>query len=699
MSSQPTIFLAQPILRNIHSIVYQSILKFAQPYVTHIHVEPGYAMTLDEKRNKCVRAFLDTDCTHLLFWDSDTVGAPGVIIELLKANKPVIAAVVYRKGGDHAPVFGYWQEDTRMYRVPVPFDYNKILEVDIVGTGFVLIKREVFEQLEEPWFQCYEKGNAWEDIYFCLKCKDAGIPIHVHTGLHLGHIATPYMVTNETYEMHTLWRTVKRARDLGRLDQLKESIYKILEEPVDILDIVDRARPRLQLSSSPSRLKNKIKLDVLIIGIDGLDGRAAETLNIPILDKMGLHGTMDSIPPYHTGPCWASMYTGLMPKDHGITIGGWEVGEPYTTMLKAPTIWEQLESVGILNMPITFPPIKVSGWMVSGYPCIENSKTHPIAFPLKVREYLPDDYVSDITSWGLLEHEMPENLKELGGAEAIRKLALSRVLQFKRIYDDYPVKVGAIGYTFPDRYGHMGEYDLTWTVLKEVLQSIFDNFEYKKLIIVSDHGFDGNVHSPNAFYLTNFGAQPKHLTDIYTLIRETVGVVKSPMRDVYNEYVSDVSNEVWAISWELSKYLIKLIKTLKPKRILDLGSGYSSYIFRKYSDAEVHSIDTEKVWLQKTKDFLEKNDVATDNVFHITEHKMEGEYDLILMDLGVAERDRAGLLSVLRNHCSGVIVLDDMHIANYRKQARKVYEKDIIIDLIDETKDKYGRYAWMVVPK
>ena len=406
MSEDPRVFLAQPILNNIHSIVYETILKFAQPYITHIHVESGYSMTLDEKRNKCVRIFLDTDCTHLLFWDSDTVGAPGAVTQLLKDDKPVIAAVVYRKGGDHAPVFGYWDDDTRLYRVPVPFDYNKVLKVDIVGTGFVLIKREVFEQLEEPWFQCYERGNAWEDIFFCLKCKEAGIEVYVNTGIHLGHIATPYLVTNETYEMHTLWKTVKRARDLGRLDKLKESIYKILEEPVEEFDVVDRARPKLLLSAAPSRLKKKIKLDVLILGIDGLDGRMTQLLNIPILDKMGLHGTMESIPPYHTGPCWASIYTGLVPKEHGLTSGGWKVGKTYTTMLKVPTIWEQIESVGILNMPITWPVLKVDGWIVSGYPCLENSKTHPIAYPLKIKDYLPPNYISDITSWNLLENKM-----------------------------------------------------------------------------------------------------------------------------------------------------------------------------------------------------------------------------------------------------------------------------------------------------
>jgi hypothetical protein len=103
----------------------------------------------------------------------------------------------------------------------MPFPYNEMIQVDIAGTGFMLIKREVFDKVKAPWFECYDKGMAGEDVYFCAKCKDAGVKVWVDTALHLGHIATPYTVTNETYEMSLYWRIIQKYKEEGRFDEFR----------------------------------------------------------------------------------------------------------------------------------------------------------------------------------------------------------------------------------------------------------------------------------------------------------------------------------------------------------------------------------------------------------------------------------------------------------------------------------------------
>ncbi len=81
---------------------------------------------------------------------------------------------------------------------------------------------------------------------------------------------------------------------------------------------------------------------------------------------------------------------------------------------------------------------------------------------------------------------------------------------------------------------------------------------------------------------------------------------KQKIEPYYNQYISTISSQEWAISFELSTFLMILCDVLKPKRILDCGSGFSSFVFRYYMsnvtpEPEVWSVDTSPEWLEKTR--------------------------------------------------------------------------------------------------
>ena len=59
--------------------------------------------------------------------------------------------------------------------------------------------------------------------------------------------------------------------------------------------------------------------------------------------------------------------------------------------------------------------------------------------------------------------------------------------------------------------------------------------------------------------------------------------VRKELFAYYRKYLSNISSKDMAISLELSVFLIIVCRILKPKRILDLGSGFSSFIFRYYA--------------------------------------------------------------------------------------------------------------------
>jgi len=91
------------------------------------------------------------------------------------------------------------------------------------------------------------------------------------------------------------------------------------------------------------------KLDLLMLGIDGVSGLyLLRYLNsyptfkkLSKEGKLGVHRSIlsDDIVP-HSGPCWSTIYTGVEPKIHGITSGGWTRGEQYFTNIKTITIFD-----------------------------------------------------------------------------------------------------------------------------------------------------------------------------------------------------------------------------------------------------------------------------------------------------------------------------------------------------------------------
>lgn len=118
----------------------------------------------------------------------------------------------------------------------------------------------------------------------------------------------------------------------------------------------------------------------------GLDGAAWHLLD-PLLEEgvmprlkaireRGYAGTLASTVPTYTPPAWTSAATGVNPGRHGVYgfVEGHAQDERQELMhsgkIKAPTIWEvanaQGATVGVYNLPLTYPPRPLDGWMVSG---------------------------------------------------------------------------------------------------------------------------------------------------------------------------------------------------------------------------------------------------------------------------------------------------------------------------------------------
>jgi predicted O-methyltransferase YrrM len=155
----------------------------------------------------------------------------------------------------------------------------------------------------------------------------------------------------------------------------------------------------------------------------------------------------------------------------------------------------------------------------------------------------------------------------------------------------------------------------------------------------------------------------------------------------YSEYVAEVSTPLMAISLELSVLLDALCTARLPRRLLDLGSGFSSLVFRRYAGqagagVDVQSVDHDAEWLACTRRYLEHCGVSVTGLSTWREFRsrQQSPFDLILHDLGGPGDDHIGYrLAVLPDVLDmlapdGILVLDDAHLSSLGPAARRLLD-------------------------
>lgn len=145
--------------------------------------------------------------------------------------------------------------------------------------------------------------------------------------------------------------------------------------------IANETAPRAEPRRSPSAVAER----VLIIGLDGATFDVLQPLldagRLPNLKRAiddGVAGTLRSTTPPITPAAWTTFLTGKQPGKHGII--DFERFDPLSNKLvfnstrcleHVRTIWDLLGQrdfrVGSINVPMTYPPQPVNGFMVSGF--------------------------------------------------------------------------------------------------------------------------------------------------------------------------------------------------------------------------------------------------------------------------------------------------------------------------------------------
>ena len=160
--------------------------------------------SIGNMRENLAKVLLAGDYTHIFYMDSDMSYPTHALKHLLKCDKDLINLFSVSRDINHTPIFLPWKEGGQA-------DYNSFRawptvsgkrdgqplsgarRVHVVGGAGLLIKRSVFETLQEqdpekPFF--YSSDNMQEDMYFSIRCDQAGLKMYTVVDIVAGHISS-----------------------------------------------------------------------------------------------------------------------------------------------------------------------------------------------------------------------------------------------------------------------------------------------------------------------------------------------------------------------------------------------------------------------------------------------------------------------------------------------------------------------------
>lgn len=173
-------------------------------------------------RNMIVKTFLErSEAGWLLMLDTDMVFAPDCLEQLLAHADPAAAPIVgglcfgFDEAGDVQPTLFGLEPDPE-----APEDPSRLLvtrhhewvpesmyPVSGTGAACLLMHRDALEKIRAdgyseayPWFQELAHGGraVGEDLGFCFRAIQSGIPLYVNTAVQVGHMKER-VLTAETF--------------------------------------------------------------------------------------------------------------------------------------------------------------------------------------------------------------------------------------------------------------------------------------------------------------------------------------------------------------------------------------------------------------------------------------------------------------------------------------------------------------------
>lgn len=204
------IMIAVPTFENIYPDTFRSIYNLKTgDHKCHFEFVRGYDCAT--ARNSIAQKSIDCGDDYVLMVDNDVVLPEDVLLNLLDDKKDVCLGYYAHRDTDNiyrgrTSVCKLYQEDGKKYfNYPLESEYTAKelkelsekgeykIQIHGGGMGCAFINTTMFRLLKYPWYDWVNyaddhRGMLSEDLYFCEKCKIAGVPIYTDTRAGCGHL-------------------------------------------------------------------------------------------------------------------------------------------------------------------------------------------------------------------------------------------------------------------------------------------------------------------------------------------------------------------------------------------------------------------------------------------------------------------------------------------------------------------------------
>jgi len=197
MPNEYDLVIGIPTIGNVNWRFASSLMGLRLPCSTRVIWQ--VRSMIDTARNSIVEEFLKAPGKYLMMIDDDHEFNFDIVEKLMSHNVDIVGGLAFKRRPGYEPcVYRQNQEDKQYYPI-VPKTFQ---EVDVVGTGGIMIKREVLEGMSFPYFYTeYDENKVhWSvDFKFCINAKKQGFKIFVDPEVQLSHIGDPEIVTANTF--------------------------------------------------------------------------------------------------------------------------------------------------------------------------------------------------------------------------------------------------------------------------------------------------------------------------------------------------------------------------------------------------------------------------------------------------------------------------------------------------------------------
>jgi hypothetical protein len=182
---------------------------------------------IDYNRNVITKLFLQTDNQYLLMMDYDNPCLKNPL-DLLSLKKDIMIYPTFmlKTNENQEPVINYnvFLKEGKMYRTQRMTPKKPLMEYDAGGTGCILIKRKVLENLDAPFLSKMKKDGTRDvgsDLWFCERARRKGFEIWAHWDYACKHM--------KRIDLIDVARMMLRTASLKDLEY-QASIKKVIEK-------------------------------------------------------------------------------------------------------------------------------------------------------------------------------------------------------------------------------------------------------------------------------------------------------------------------------------------------------------------------------------------------------------------------------------------------------------------------------------